>query len=177
MRAQMKREMQKGSPDIKLFSELHHIITSHPNGDLQSETSNLSDKHELQEIVLPVLEIHDVPESDVERVMQGLINKLEKIRMSNSLTTEEKSTTKLKTESAKKTQEKVKKGGAVTIPEDFRCPISLELMRDPVIVSTGQVCKWGSNISAQLTVPVCIILLDLMITCLYSYWAPLAQYI
>jgi hypothetical protein len=24
-------------------------------------------------------------------------------------------------------------------PDDFRCPISLELMRDPVIVSTGQV--------------------------------------
>lgn len=25
------------------------------------------------------------------------------------------------------------------IPDDFRCPISLELMRDPVIVATGQV--------------------------------------
>ena len=28
------------------------------------------------------------------------------------------------------------------IPDDFRCPISLELMRDPVIVSTGQVFFW-----------------------------------
>lgn len=27
------------------------------------------------------------------------------------------------------------------IPDDFRCPISLELMRDPVIVSTGQVLE------------------------------------
>lgn len=26
------------------------------------------------------------------------------------------------------------------VPEDFRCPISLDLMKDPVIVSTGQVC-------------------------------------
>lgn len=26
------------------------------------------------------------------------------------------------------------------IPDDFICPISLELMRDPVIVATGQVC-------------------------------------
>lgn len=25
------------------------------------------------------------------------------------------------------------------IPDDFRCPISLELMKDPVIVATGQV--------------------------------------
>ena len=29
---------------------------------------------------------------------------------------------------------------APVIPDDFRCPISLELMKDPVIVSTGQVC-------------------------------------
>ncbi|KAE8705469.1 U-box domain-containing protein 11 [Hibiscus syriacus] len=31
-----------------------------------------------------------------------------------------------------------KKPDALVIPEDFLCPISLELMRDPVIVSTGQ---------------------------------------
>ncbi|KAK9118222.1 hypothetical protein Scep_016315 [Stephania cephalantha] len=30
------------------------------------------------------------------------------------------------------------KAESVPIPDDFRCPISLELMRDPVIVSTGQ---------------------------------------
>lgn len=29
--------------------------------------------------------------------------------------------------------------GAVAIPDDFLCPISLEIMRDPVIVATGQV--------------------------------------
>ncbi|GMJ13317.1 PLANT U-BOX PROTEIN10 [Hibiscus trionum] len=34
--------------------------------------------------------------------------------------------------------EETKKPGALVIPEDFLCPISLELMRDPVIVSTGQ---------------------------------------
>jgi len=33
----------------------------------------------------------------------------------------------------------VKKPDAIVIPEDFLCPISLELMRDPVIVATGQV--------------------------------------
>ncbi|CAL0312142.1 unnamed protein product [Lupinus luteus] len=32
----------------------------------------------------------------------------------------------------------VKKPEAAVIPEDFLCPISLELMRDPVIVATGQ---------------------------------------
>ena len=29
------------------------------------------------------------------------------------------------------------------IPEDFRCPISLDLMKDPVIVSTGQVSSYS----------------------------------
>lgn len=28
---------------------------------------------------------------------------------------------------------------SILIPDEFRCPISLELMQDPVIVSTGQV--------------------------------------
>jgi U-box domain len=140
----MKREMKKGSPDIKLFSEMHSIITSHPTGDLQSETSNLSDKNELREIILPVLEIHDVSGSGVERIMQDLLNKLKRMSMTN-LTIEEKSNPDVNTESMKKTQEKIKKGDAITIPEDFRCPISLELMRDPVIVSTGQVCKCDSN--------------------------------
>ncbi|KAJ4754106.1 U-box domain-containing protein 10 [Rhynchospora pubera] len=139
VRAQMKREIKKESSDVKLFSELHHVLTSRQTGDLQSNLSNLPDEHhELREIVLPVLEIHDVPDSDVERIMQDLINRLDEIKISNSLTMEEKSTTSGKSESVKKTQEKVQKGDTITIPEDFRCPISLELMRDPVIVSTGQ---------------------------------------
>ncbi|XVE85391.1 hypothetical protein DITRI_Ditri17bG0087300 [Diplodiscus trichospermus] len=37
----------------------------------------------------------------------------------------------------KGTQE-IKKTDALVIPDDFLCPISLELMRDPVIVATGQ---------------------------------------
>lgn len=36
--------------------------------------------------------------------------------------------------------ELIKKPDPVVIPEDFLCPISLELMRDPVIVATGQAC-------------------------------------
>jgi hypothetical protein len=29
---------------------------------------------------------------------------------------------------------------SLVVPEEFLCPISLELMKDPVIISTGQVC-------------------------------------
>ncbi len=31
------------------------------------------------------------------------------------------------------------KGGPLAMPDDFKCPISLEMMKDPVIVATGQV--------------------------------------
>lgn len=41
-----------------------------------------------------------------------------------------------------KSSEENKKSEASVVPDDFLCPISLELMRDPVIVFTGQVvCK------------------------------------
>ncbi|KAF5207521.1 Ring-type e3 ubiquitin transferase [Thalictrum thalictroides] len=41
-------------------------------------------------------------------------------------------------ELADKNEDDTKKSDSVSIPDDFRCPISLELMRDPVIVATGQ---------------------------------------
>ncbi|XP_054810526.1 U-box domain-containing protein 11-like [Prosopis cineraria] len=40
--------------------------------------------------------------------------------------------------SVEKNLTEVKKPETIRIPEDFLCPISLELMRDPVIVATGQ---------------------------------------
>ena len=43
-------------------------------------------------------------------------------------------------DSTKKSGDQVKNSDGVSIPDDFLCPISLEIMRDPVIVSTGQVC-------------------------------------
>lgn len=44
--------------------------------------------------------------------------------------------------SERKSLMEFKKPEAIIIPEDFLCPISLELMRDPVIVATGQVCSF-----------------------------------
>lgn len=41
------------------------------------------------------------------------------------------------------------------IPDDFRCPISLEMMRDPVIVSTGQVKFPSSRASSNL---ICVVI-------------------
>ncbi|GAB4828785.1 hypothetical protein Ancab_018446 [Ancistrocladus abbreviatus] len=43
-----------------------------------------------------------------------------------------------KSNPSSKTEEETKKPDSVIMPEDFLCPISLEIMRDPVIVATGQ---------------------------------------
>ncbi|PQP96237.1 U-box domain-containing protein 11 [Prunus yedoensis var. nudiflora] len=43
-------------------------------------------------------------------------------------------------------EDDIKKPDATAIPDDFICPISLELMRDPVIVATGQmISRWCTN--------------------------------
>lgn len=39
----------------------------------------------------------------------------------------------------------VEKGKHTPIPDDFKCPISLDLMKDPVIVATGQVSSSSSQ--------------------------------
>ena len=41
----------------------------------------------------------------------------------------------------------------VNIPDEFRCPISLELMKDPVIVATGQVAISDSTFSYSKCIP------------------------
>ncbi|XP_077235989.1 U-box domain-containing protein 11-like [Tasmannia lanceolata] len=45
---------------------------------------------------------------------------------------------------ANKTLEEIKNPDSLTIPDDFCCPISYELMRDPVIVTTGQTYERSS---------------------------------
>ncbi|KAK6134268.1 hypothetical protein DH2020_032004 [Rehmannia glutinosa] len=49
----------------------------------------------------------------------------------------ESDSTRIDSSSCKSLEEN-KKPDSLVIPDDFRCPISLELMRDPVIVATGQ---------------------------------------
>uniref|UniRef100_J3LGS4 RING-type E3 ubiquitin transferase n=2 Tax=Oryza brachyantha TaxID=4533 RepID=J3LGS4_ORYBR len=97
---------------------------------------NLCNGHlELQNIIILVSEISGVPKSDAERLTSQLIEGLENMRVTDSKKPVNVSQSSDETKGSAETQ---KKSDTVAIPEDFRCPISLELMRDPVIVSTGQ---------------------------------------
>jgi hypothetical protein len=41
------------------------------------------------------------------------------------------------------------------IPDDFRCPISLDLMKDPVIVATGQVLLSPISYFFSVSIQIC----------------------
>ncbi|ERM98487.1 hypothetical protein AMTR_s00072p00171260 [Amborella trichopoda] len=59
--------------------------------------------------------------------MSALLKKLKDYVLSENVDTE-----------ASESEKSMEKTRSPVIPDDFRCPISLELMRDPVIVATGQ---------------------------------------
>ncbi|KAK3221700.1 hypothetical protein Dsin_008725 [Dipteronia sinensis] len=69
-----------------------------------------------------------------------MMNKLERSR-SSSESSEISPSSNVDSEgednSPSKSMDEMKKPDALVIPDDFLCPISLELMRDPVIVATG----------------------------------------
>ncbi|KAL5212651.1 hypothetical protein ABZP36_023498 [Zizania latifolia] len=149
VRAQLQREMEKkGNLDVNIFSKIHDILALHvDSAGSQSEQShgqpeipqmeNLCNGHlELQNIVKLVSEISGVPKSDAESLTSKLTEGLEDMTVANF--TKPVNVVSQSSDEIKGSPETHKKSDSVAIPEDFRCPISLELMRDPVIVSTGQ---------------------------------------
>ena len=150
MRGQLKREMEKkGALDVNIFSKIHDILIRHadtvgsqsqePDGQLETlQMENLSSDHlELQNVALLVSEISGISKSDIKKITSELIEGLENtgVKDSANLINVDSQTNA----EAKSSADEVKKPESVAMPEDFRCPISLELIRDPVIVSTGQV--------------------------------------
>ncbi|CAN6481993.1 unnamed protein product [Victoria cruziana] len=74
-----------------------------------------------------------------------------------------------------------KKPESLVIPDDFRCPISLELMRDPVIVATGQtyerscIQRWIDSghktcPKTQQTLPHLVLTPNYVLRSLISHW-------
>jgi hypothetical protein len=150
VRGQLKREMEKkGALDVNIFSKIHDILVHHADtvgsqsqeSHAQAETlemENFSSDHlELQNVALLVSEISGIAKSDIKKITSELIKGLENTRSTDSAKPIDVHSQT--SDEAKGSADEVKKPESVAMPEDFRCPISLELMRDPVIVSTGQV--------------------------------------
>ncbi|XP_062220203.1 U-box domain-containing protein 11-like [Phragmites australis] len=144
VRAQLRREMEKnGALDVNIFTKAHDILARIDNAGSQSQQPESSqmekfrkDHLELQNVVLLVSEISGLSKSDMTKITSELIEGLENVRPPDS--PKSVNVDSQSSDETKGSSEKVKKPDSVATPEDFRCPISLELMRDPVIVSTGQ---------------------------------------
>ena len=149
MRAQLRREMEKkGGFDVTVFIKVYDILAQIDNAapqsqqphqqPEQSQMEKFSNDHlELQNVVSLVSEISGLSKSDMTKITSELIEGLQNVE-----TPESPKPDNVDSQSSDETKSpsgEVKKPDSVAIPEDFRCPISLELMRDPVIVSTGQV--------------------------------------
>ncbi|KAL4205513.1 hypothetical protein AMTRI_Chr01g114970 [Amborella trichopoda] len=138
--SQLKRAKERNGSllDSELCADLFAIQTE-PETD-QKVLSRLADKLQLTTISTIEQEFkafqtfiaegngNTIENHDVERMML----RLQSLKDSNDPQLDKASAAKNASSPEKKPAD------VVIIPDDFRCPISLELMRDPVIVATGQ---------------------------------------
>lgn len=110
-----QKEKDPGPAVLKRLSEKLHLRTIN---DLRKESSEL---HEL--FITSGGELGDSFE-----MITSLLSKLRECVLTENPEVDSSECEKLSV-----------KHRSPVIPDDFRCPISLELMKDPVIVSTGQV--------------------------------------
>ncbi|KAK4492046.1 hypothetical protein RD792_002836 [Penstemon davidsonii] len=147
--AQFKRAKGRAdAPDIELFEDLSCLYKLN-NDDAEGPDvlRRLVDKLQLNgiaDLTQESLALHEMvtatggdPEESIEK-MSMLLKKIkdfvQTVNPNIDSTTTEKPVPA--SSSGKESTEGNQKN--LVIPDDFRCPISLELMRDPVIVSTGQ---------------------------------------
>ncbi|XP_073274075.1 U-box domain-containing protein 9-like [Primulina huaijiensis] len=94
-------------------------------GDSDMAAKAMELKRELQKMVKAIVDADDVDLEATDRALQ-IMRDLKELKLKKSMS--------LKLRSGYNDQETV----YGTAPEEFRCPLSKELMRDPVIVANGQ---------------------------------------
>ena len=105
---------------IAEISQSRHLIMA-KTGVLETDPRVAELKKELQRLVKSIVEDDDYSVEVMDRAREALCSiKDLKVKRSMSL----------------------KLHGPHSFPEEFRCPLSREMMRDPVILATGQVRVW-----------------------------------
>ena len=137
------------APDVELYEDLMCIYNK--NNDAEEDIDvlrRLVDRLQLSgiaDLTQESLALHEMvgatggdPEESIEKMSMLLKKVKEFVQTTNpNLDSTAAENSSLKS-SGGKAQTEANQMNFV-IPDDFRCPISLELMMDPVIVSTGQV--------------------------------------
>lgn len=140
MHAQFKRaKEQSDSSEDDLFNDLMSIYNSSSSSDVDPDIlRRLSEKLQLVTIYdlnQESLALHEMasggdPGAVVEKMSMLLKKIKDYVQTQDPEMGAQASTTDITSKD---------KSTSPVIPDDFRCPISLDLMKDPVIVATGQV--------------------------------------
>lgn len=146
------------SPDVKLYEEL--LALYNQSSDVTSEPAvlrRLVEKLELMKIAdlkQESMALHEMvcasggdPGESIEKISM-LLKKIKDFVQTENLDMDLPTSEKNVFPSSSRQSSVDNNQNTQVIPDDFRCPISLELMKDPVIVSTGQtferscIAKW-----------------------------------
>lgn len=141
----MKIEVEKkGVIDANIFWKVHGILPQNDNAGPQAqrphdqpEPSHQMNKSSEDHFELHLSEIRGLSKSDMVKITSEIIDGVENVGALDSSPKSGNSASRSSDET-KVSSQKVNPD-SITIPIDFRCPISRDLMRDPVIASTGQV--------------------------------------
>lgn len=150
MHTQFKRAKERiDAPDLELYEELLSIYDKSIDMDtdvgvlhILCEKLKFMEVEDIKEESLALRRMagsHDESVDDTVKKMSILLKKFEHHLQAEYCNISPSSSNKSSTHfSDQECTEKCSQSPVV--PEDFRCPISLEMMKDPVIISTGQVC-------------------------------------
>ncbi|KAA0067706.1 U-box domain-containing protein 13-like [Cucumis melo var. makuwa] len=147
--AQFRRARGRAeAPDSELSEDILALNNMSNDSSIdQDRLRRLSEKLQLigiSDLTQESIALHEMvaatdgdPGQSIEK-MAGLLKKIKDFVQTENLETEAPSRDKSPPASCSGHVSNDKNNKTPIIPDDFRCPISLELMRDPVIVSTGQ---------------------------------------
>ncbi|KAF6138929.1 hypothetical protein GIB67_025658 [Kingdonia uniflora] len=134
VRAQLRRAVKRyGSLSSKELSE-----TLHNDGRRITSSFQIEESGDNNQDIRATVEIVPSSHSQKGDTKAQILQNLDPMgNLSSSLTLREIDTNK-DVNLASRSSGEAKMTDSIAIPDEYRCPISLELMKDPVIVATGQ---------------------------------------
>lgn len=133
MRTQLRRVTQRSGPHaLEMFSDIYSTVYSANGKELAKINSPVPADGDSQKLMLHVGEANnpEPPGDDAEQSSPRPSKDLKDSTLEGSQNVD--------SPPAGSSEER-KKVDPLVAPRDFLCPISLDLMKDPVVVSTGQV--------------------------------------
>ncbi|XP_020586123.1 U-box domain-containing protein 10-like [Phalaenopsis equestris] len=150
--AQLRREIEKiGAENLIIFQEIYIMLSSENVKEFKQPRSfklPAAEKDatcivdsELRDMVIALAEVNGKYNYDTVKMTLKLMDRRKRTSHADLFKDVK---TGIRSNNSESSAGDDKQRDSLEIPEDFLCPISLELMRNPVIVSTGQTYERSS---------------------------------